>query len=70
LRNLVERHAALTESPHARQLLDHWEDSLQRFILVFPHELKRVLGVPRSQTVYSGKPILSQAASVQEVKRG
>jgi glutamate synthase (NADPH) large chain len=70
LKKLIERHAALTESPRARQLLDHWEDSLQRFILVFPHELKRVLGVPRSTAVYSGKPFVSQVATAQEVQRG
>jgi glutamate synthase domain-containing protein 3 len=70
LRTLVERHATLTESPHAQKILDNWEDSLQRFILVFPHELKRVLNVPRSQTVYSGKPLVSQTASAQEVQRG
>jgi glutamate synthase (NADPH) large chain len=70
LRKLIERHAALTESPHAKSLLEDWEDSLQRFILVFPHELKRVLGVPRSQTVYSGKPLISQIARTQEVQHG
>jgi glutamate synthase domain-containing protein 3 len=70
LRSLIERHAALTESPHARQLLEQWEVSLPRFILVFPHELKRVLGVPRSQAIYSGKPFVSQTATSQEVHHG
>jgi glutamate synthase domain-containing protein 2/glutamate synthase domain-containing protein 1/glutamate synthase domain-containing protein 3 len=45
---LITRHAELTESPRAKWILDNWETMLPKFIKVFPHEFKRVLGIPRS----------------------
>ena len=48
LRALIERHAELTGSPRARWILDNWYGMLPRFVKVFPHEFKRVLGVPRT----------------------
>ena len=47
VRGLLERHRDLTGSPRAAWILEHWADAQQRFIKVFPHEYKRVLGVPR-----------------------
>jgi len=44
---LVTRHAELTDSPQARWILKHWDAMLPKFIKVFPHEYKRVLGIPR-----------------------
>jgi glutamate synthase domain-containing protein 3 len=41
---LIARHAELTGSPRARWILDNWETMLPKFIKVFPHEYKRVLG--------------------------
>jgi glutamate synthase (NADPH) large chain len=43
LQDLISRHAALTESPRARHILENWDALLPRFIKVFPHEYKRVL---------------------------
>ena len=34
-----------TGSPRAAWILEHWADAQPRFIKVFPHEYKRVLGV-------------------------
>jgi glutamate synthase domain-containing protein 3 len=48
IQNLIVRHAELTESPRAKWILDNWESMLPKFIKVFPHEFKRVLGIPRS----------------------
>jgi glutamate synthase (NADPH) large chain len=48
LQHLIERHSEYTGSPQARWILDNWEKMLPKFIKVFPHEYKRVLGVPRS----------------------
>ena len=42
---LIERHQGLTGSARAAWILDHWADFLPKFVKVFPHELKRVLGV-------------------------
>ncbi|MGH9375834.1 MAG: glutamate synthase large subunit, partial [Terriglobia bacterium] len=47
LLNLISRHAETTGSPQARWILDNWEATLPKFIKVFPHEYKRVLGIPR-----------------------
>ena len=53
IRALLERHRDLTGSPRAAWILEHWADAQPKFIKVFPHEYKRVLGVrARSKTVY------------------
>jgi glutamate synthase (NADPH/NADH) large chain len=44
---LVARHAELTDSPQANWVLKHWDAMLPKFVKVFPHEYKRVLGIPR-----------------------
>jgi glutamate synthase (NADPH/NADH) large chain len=43
LRELVERHLALTGSPVARVLLDSWKASLASFVLVMPNDMRRIL---------------------------
>ena len=53
VRGLLERHRDLTGSPRAAWILEHWADALPRFIKVFPHEYKRVLGVARVEAVYA-----------------
>jgi glutamate synthase domain-containing protein 3 len=53
VRNLLERHRDYTGSPRAAWMLEHWAAAQPGFIKVFPHEYKRVLGVPRVETVYS-----------------
>jgi glutamate synthase domain-containing protein 3 len=47
LHRLITRHAELTNSPQANWILKHWDATLPKFIKVFPHEFKRVLGIPR-----------------------
>jgi glutamate synthase (NADPH) large chain len=69
LHSLVICHAEYTDSPLARHLLDNWDEALSRFVLVFPHELKRVLGVPRSPEAYFAQPLVVRAAT-QEVQHG
>ncbi|MDP1901349.1 MAG: glutamate synthase-related protein [Rubrivivax sp.] len=43
LKKLIEEHHRWTGSLRARELLDHWADSRNRFVKVFPHEYKRAL---------------------------
>ncbi len=43
LRYLLENHAKFTGSPVARQILDHWDDELRRFVRVMPNDYRRVL---------------------------
>jgi glutamate synthase domain-containing protein 2/glutamate synthase domain-containing protein 3 len=52
VRDLVTRHLELTSSRRAKWVLDNWNDLASRFIKVFPHEFKRVLGVRRSEHAY------------------
>ena len=44
LKQLVEDHHRWTGSLRARELLDAWGEARSRFVKVFPHEYKRVLG--------------------------
>jgi glutamate synthase (NADPH/NADH) large chain len=58
LHNLVQRHLDLTGSKRARHILDNWSDILPRFIKIFPHEFKRVIGVTRTRQQYiPGQPL-------------
>jgi glutamate synthase domain-containing protein 2/glutamate synthase domain-containing protein 3 len=52
LRGLLKRHLDLTGSPRAAGILEHWAETQPRFIKVFPHEYKRVLGVARAESIY------------------
>jgi glutamate synthase (NADPH) large chain len=70
VRDFVTRHAELTGSPRARMILDNWADMLPRFIKVFPHEFKRVLGVSRvSQPYIAGQP-LPPVVLAEQVQHG
>ena len=55
IHKLVTRHFELTGSRRAKWILDNWHEALTRFIKVFPHEYKRVLGVPRAEQAYIPK---------------
>jgi glutamate synthase domain-containing protein 3 len=47
LHRLISRHGEFTDSPQAKWILQNWDATLPKFVKVFPHEYKRVLGVPR-----------------------
>jgi glutamate synthase (NADPH/NADH) large chain len=53
---LIERHADCTQSPRAKWVIDNWEQMRPKFIKVFPHEYKRVLGVERASARHAGNP--------------
>ena len=65
---MLERHRDFTGSPRAAWVLEHWSDAQPRFIKVFPHEYKRVLGVQRATSVYSSptssSPVVTSTAEV------
>jgi glutamate synthase (NADPH) large chain len=44
LRSLIQRHAAYTGSPRGQWMLENWSAMVPKFVKVFPHEYKRVLG--------------------------
>jgi glutamate synthase domain-containing protein 2/glutamate synthase domain-containing protein 1/glutamate synthase domain-containing protein 3 len=47
LYQLIARHGELTGSTQAKWILENWETTLPKFVKVFPHEYKRVLGIRR-----------------------
>ena len=49
IHGLLSRHQELTGSGRAKWILANWPTMLNRFIKVFPHEYKRVLGLSRMQ---------------------
>jgi glutamate synthase domain-containing protein 3 len=60
----------LTGSPRAKWILENRNDALLRFIKVFPHEYKRVLGVPRAEQAYiPGEPV-AVLANAEQVQHG
>jgi glutamate synthase domain-containing protein 3 len=59
VRGLIERHYELTGSKRAKGILDNWTEMLPRFIKIFPHEFKRVLGITRTRQQYiPGQPVV------------
>jgi glutamate synthase domain-containing protein 3 len=70
VRDLITRHYEFTNSARARSILDNWSEVSARFIKVFPHEFKRVLGVSRSRQPYiPGQPI-AVPELVEQVQHG
>jgi glutamate synthase (NADPH/NADH) large chain len=67
---LLERHRDLTGSPRAAWILEHWADAQPRFIKIFPHEYKRVLGFARVDGVYSPPINSSPLLAATEVQHG
>jgi glutamate synthase domain-containing protein 3 len=74
VRGLLERHRDLTGSPRAAWILEHWAEAQPKFIKVFPHEYKRVLGVPRTDEVPAAIDVslinASPVAATAEVHHG
>jgi glutamate synthase domain-containing protein 2/glutamate synthase domain-containing protein 1/glutamate synthase domain-containing protein 3 len=68
VRNLVMRHLELTGSRRAKWILEHWHGMVSRFIKVFPHEFKRVLGVGRSTQAYVPSQSVAVLAHAQQVQ--
>ena len=54
LKYWIARHAEETGSPRANWILENFDSMLAKFVKVFPHEFKRVLGVPRKEVSARG----------------
>jgi glutamate synthase domain-containing protein 3 len=70
VRDLVQRHAEFTGSRRAKWILDNWNEAVSRFIKVFPHEFKRVLGVARAEQAYIPGEPLAVLANAEQVQHG
>ncbi len=47
IRGLIEEHVAATQSPRGSWVLANWDTMRGKFLKIFPHDMKRVLGIPR-----------------------
>jgi glutamate synthase (NADPH) large chain len=70
VQGLIRRHLELTGSPRAAWILENWSNVLPRFIKVFPHEYKRVLGVGRVTQPYIPSNQISESTIVGQVQHG
>ena len=70
VKDLVTRHLELTGSRRAKWILENWVEMLPRFIKVFPHEFKRVLGVPRSTQAYIPGETMAVLEEAEQVQHG
>jgi len=70
VKKLVTRHLGLTGSPRAAWILDNWSEARSRFIKVFPHEHKRVLGVSRRRQPYIPGAPLAAMPPAEQVQHG
>jgi glutamate synthase domain-containing protein 3 len=44
---MISSHVEATASPRGKWVLENWDNMLPKFVKVFPHEYKRVLGIAR-----------------------
>ena len=65
LRHWITRHFDATGSPRAEWILEKWSSMLPKFIKIFPHEYKRVLGIKREkQEVEKASPHAASIATI------
>jgi glutamate synthase domain-containing protein 2/glutamate synthase domain-containing protein 1/glutamate synthase domain-containing protein 3 len=69
LESLIRKHVEYTGSPRGEWILENWAEMLPKFVKVFPHEFKRVLGIPRTDE-HSEMPGAVLAAKSQLVQEG
>jgi glutamate synthase (NADPH) large chain len=67
VQNLIAKHFELTGSRRAQWIVENWQDAAPRFIKVFPHEFKRVLGVGRSSSIYAPARTLAMIEQTEAI---
>jgi glutamate synthase domain-containing protein 3 len=72
IQKLLAEHVELTGSRRAKSILDNWNDMQGRFIKIFPHEFKRVLGVGRTRQQYipGQQPPVEIGLELEQVQHG
>ena len=66
VRQLVEKHFKFTGSPRASLILDQWQEMINKFVKVFPHDYKRVLNTPTDVH----EEIIKSAIAAEEISNG
>jgi glutamate synthase domain-containing protein 3 len=54
LQAVVTKHVEATGSARGKWVLENWEQMREKFVKVFPHEYKRILGLPKNQPQTAG----------------
>ena len=67
LRNLIVNHVDRTGSVRGTFILESWEQMLPKFIKIYPHEYKRMLGMPRKGEQPAAPVPVPQAVSARTV---
>jgi glutamate synthase (NADPH/NADH) large chain len=67
LRGLIAKHVEATGSPRGKWILENWAQMLPKFVKVFPHEYKRVLGIARKKKEASHTVMAGQVAGQHQV---
>ncbi len=65
VQEIIAKHVAATSSPRGRWVLENFDKLVPMFVKVFPHEYKRVLGVPRCAPVEAAVPAAPPPVAVQ-----
>ena len=71
LKTLIRKHVEYTGSPQGKWILENWAEMLPKFVKVFPHEFKRVLGIARAgeHMKISGAVVAAKSRLMQEGAR-
>jgi glutamate synthase (ferredoxin) len=69
VRELVERHLALTGSAVAARLLANWESARARFVRVIPHEYRRAIEAEARLRASGLEPVAAELAAFDEHAR-
>jgi len=69
LKKLLEEHNRWTGSKRARELLDNWDTSRQKFVKVFPLEYKRALGEIHARKAALALSELAHTATKKEASK-
>jgi glutamate synthase domain-containing protein 2/glutamate synthase domain-containing protein 1/glutamate synthase domain-containing protein 3 len=70
LETLIRKHVAYTGSPLGKRLMENWGQSIAHFIKVFPHEYKRVLGIPKAGEHKKAAAVALPAETIAAVREG
>jgi len=54
LHAVITKHVEATGSARGKWVLENWEQMREKFVKVFPHEYKRILGLPKNQPQTAG----------------
>jgi glutamate synthase (NADPH) large chain len=70
IERMVRSHLDYTGSPRARWILDNWSAALAKFVKVFPHEYRRVLGLAKTAAKTEAMPPPSSTNKRSEAHGG